>query len=214
MAGNKRRRNSLSQLVDGQKKMAKRTRSSAQSEAQEDAASILSNMAVEQDGSDNEERCDTPPPTPVVLDAEQQAFLKIINTPGHGGDVWNYLVGKRQKERKYLLESKLDADHNQALHLAAIAGHWHLINTYLMMGADINAYNKWGMTALHLSAMHEHKEFVKALVNNKSKFIKSETPRLDLDAQNGNKQTALHYSAHNCHFEITEMLLKAGANPT
>lgn len=72
----------------------------------------------------------------------------------------------------------------------------------LEMGADVNAKDMWGGTALILSAFFGYKSIVKLLID----------AGADVDAQDNNGQTALMAAALFGYESIAELLIKNGAD--
>uniref|UniRef100_A0A6V1PIK8 Uncharacterized protein n=1 Tax=Heterosigma akashiwo TaxID=2829 RepID=A0A6V1PIK8_HETAK len=70
------------------------------------------------------------------------------------------------------------------------------------MGADLEAQDNGGGTALHYATLNSHGEVVKHLVDKGA----------NLDAQDNDGRTALHYAALNGHGEVIKLLVDKGAN--
>jgi hypothetical protein len=77
---------------------------------------------------------------------------------------------------------------NTPLHLAAINGHFHIVNKLLKLEAevDLNGRNKKGQTALHFATIKCYPDVVKALCLAKE--------RLRANLQDGNGKTCLQYA--------------------
>jgi len=69
-------------------------------------------------------------------------------------------------------------------------------------GADVNASNSCGNTALHEVAWHGELTLMKALID----------AGADVSAANGAGWTPLHHAARNGHLDCTKALIQAGAN--
>lgn len=55
-------------------------------------------------------------------------------------------------------------DNTVALHAAARSGSWECAEIFLEKGAEANAKNDEGFTALHLAAIYGHAEFIDKLL--------------------------------------------------
>ncbi len=66
-------------------------------------------------------------------------------------------------------------------------------------GADVNAKNKYGTTAVHTTAMNDHKEVAELLISKGADVNAKRDGRTPLDFAIGNKQT-----------EIADLLRKHG----
>ena len=91
---------------------------------------------------------------------------------------------------------------DQDLIWQAIVGHTERVNILLMQGADVNAKNSNGQTALMLASFNGYDQTVKILLD------KGAYPNIIVDHQ-GN--TALMYASRNGHIEIVNTLLTKGA---
>ena len=74
---------------------------------------------------------------------------------------------------------------------------------FLTHGADVNAKNKWGRTALHEATRLGHDEIVVVLVSAKD---------IKIDQTTDEGKTALHVAAEAGAPEIVRILLRNGAN--
>lgn len=72
----------------------------------------------------------------------------------------------------------------------------------LANGADVNATDRLGDTALHWAAMSGHATIVEFLVSNGA----------DVNARNQFRDTPLHWAAMNGHTAIVEIVERAAAN--
>ena len=70
------------------------------------------------------------------------------------------------------------------------------------MGADVNAENKKGWTALMCASRYGHKEVVELLIQKGA----------DVNAENNKGWTALMLASAECHKEIAEVLIQNGAD--
>ena len=75
------------------------------------------------------------------------------------------------------------------------------VKMWLMAGADINAKDKWGNTALMLASRYGHTDIVKMLIEAGA--------NVNVKDKNGN--TALELAKDKGHTKIIELLKEAGA---
>ncbi len=88
------------------------------------------------------------------------------------------------------------------LHMSAEKGHDRSVRALLDSGADVNAANCTGLTALHLAAKNGHVNVMEMLVNDNA----------NIDATDKSGWTALHHAAHNDHEAVLRLLIKRGAD--
>jgi CubicO group peptidase (beta-lactamase class C family) len=88
------------------------------------------------------------------------------------------------------------------LHAAAFSGDVPAVRAQIAAGADLNARDAYGSTALIVAATFGHPEVARVLVE----------AGADLDVQNSDGSTALHAAAFLGRTEIVQMLLEHGAN--
>ncbi|KAJ7313532.1 hypothetical protein JRQ81_004989 [Phrynocephalus forsythii] len=108
-----------------------------------------------------------------------------------------------------LLKTGIDlnkADHNQrtALHLAAQKGNYRFMKLLLARRANWMKKDLEGITPLHLTTRHKSPKFLALL-------LKYMAPG-EVDTQDKNKQTALHWSAYYNNPEHVKLLIKHDSN--
>jgi pectate lyase len=114
-----------------------------------------------------------------------------------------------------------------ALHRAAISGHKEMVEFLLAKGADINAKNSEGKTALDVALDRNQKDIVELLVAKgaevSSIYVAARIGDLakvrgflekgaDVNMRDAQRKTALHIASANGHKEIVELLLANGAD--
>ena len=124
----------------------------------------------------------------------------------HKGKTSLDFAGK-QEEIKTLLREKGGKTGRElkaagSIFSAAKSGLMDAVKTHLTAGADVNAKNDNGYTAMHLAAKNGHVEVVGLLLQAKA----------DITIASKSGKTALHYvTYYNENFELVERLLNAGA---
>jgi len=88
------------------------------------------------------------------------------------------------------------------LHVAAWRGHGEVVELLVDKGANLDAQDKLGWTALQRAADNGHGEVVKLLVEKGA----------NLEAQDTYGRTALHLAAQGGHGEVVKLLVEKGAN--
>jgi hypothetical protein len=91
---------------------------------------------------------------------------------------------------------------NEGLLKAAQAGDTATVCKLLGQGADINAQDAQGITALMLAAAHGHAEVVRLLLANKA----------NINTQNAQGCTALIFASQNGHTEVAAILIESKAD--
>jgi ankyrin repeat protein len=85
------------------------------------------------------------------------------------------------------------------LHIAALAGDLAKVKALIEEGANVNAKNMWGETALHYAAEKGHKEVVELLIAKGADI-------------NAGRIEALQYAMDNGHTEVAIILINKGAS--
>ena len=89
---------------------------------------------------------------------------------------------------------------NKSLLIAAGEGNYEEVENILKQGADINAKNKGGFTALHEAAKNGHATTVSLLLNRGA----------DINAKNRDGETPPYLAKNNKHEDLARALTKAG----
>jgi len=94
--------------------------------------------------------------------------------------------------------------HNKKLLKASEKGDVAGIQAALRDKANVNAFDKWGSTPLHLASRNGHADAIMALLAGGA----------DVNADNWYGWTPLHSASENGHVDAVKALLDAGADPT
>ena len=86
---------------------------------------------------------------------------------------------------------------------AANDGNLAEVKRLIAAGADLNALNSYGSTALHRAAFKNRPKIAKMLL----------TAGADVDVNSSRGHTALHWATQSGNAEVVKVLLDAGANP-
>ena len=90
-----------------------------------------------------------------------------------------------------------------ALHLATMNGHHNVVSTLVKFGANVNAQNNFGITALQMATFYKHNKIVENLIGLK---------KTDVDIKNSYcGDTALHIAIKMGNIEAIIALMKADA---
>lgn len=95
---------------------------------------------------------------------------------------------------------------DEQLHLAAQEGDIEEVRLLLHLGADVNAFDEIGMTALHYAAAGEHLRVIELLLDNGAQVNARHEPTFS--------DTPLAHVAATCSLELARLLVNAGADPT
>ena len=76
------------------------------------------------------------------------------------------------------------------------------LNHLILAGADVNATDKWGLTALDMASYRGLLEVTKQLVS----------AGADISIEDYNKQQALHFAGYGSHLELIKYLISQGAD--
>lgn len=95
---------------------------------------------------------------------------------------------------------------DEQLHMAAQEGDIEEVRHLLHLGADVNAFDEIGRTALHYAAAGEHLRVVELLLDNGAQVNARHEPTLS--------DTPLAKVAATCSLELARLLVNAGADPT
>lgn len=90
-----------------------------------------------------------------------------------------------------------------ALHICALRGYDEITQILLELRVDVTAGTRHGTTALYLACQYNHIQVVRLLLSNSSTHVN----QTDL-----NRNTPLHATASNGHFETLQILLAHGAD--
>lgn len=103
-----------------------------------------------------------------------------------------------------------DSHYNTPLILAAVNGHLSIVEILLEYGADLNAKNRQGSTALELSCRKGYFEISKVLISRYS-FLQPDGSRRHESTGVGMAEYPLHIACYEGAYEVVELLLSKGA---
>lgn len=169
------------------------------------------------------------------------SVLLVVSGAAIGGAHDDIVVAAREDRTEEVigyLRQGMDPDTSDVagttiLMTAAANGNARLVETLLILRANILKNNKYGESALALAALNGHQEIVRILVEAGARINASGWGALhyavfngqadivrylveqggDVNARAPNHHTALMLAARNGHGEIVRILLAAGANP-
>jgi len=124
----------------------------------------------------------------------------------HGWDIETELAAQELGFQPSACLVVWDAQRNdrldEELRAQVLEGHTAVVELLLAAGADVDAKNNYGWTALHYAAAYGHADVVELLLE----------AGADIKAKNNSGGTALHYAAAYGHADVVELLVSAGAN--
>lgn len=135
---------------------------------------------------------------------------KFINACAEG----NYIVATELLEQGANIEARDGCDHQTALVFSANRGHEKIVKMLIENGAEINAQDDKGWTALSEAAYRGHADIVELLLKNKASTLPS-TSWID-SREYGNAVFWTIESSHNSYTEkvkIVKLLLDYNAEP-
>jgi len=111
----------------------------------------------------------------------------------------NFTIAKLLLESHAATDVKYGDDNKTPLHLAAEAGHVKVVRLLLKYGADATAHTRSFNTALHIAALEGHRPVAQVMLQH---------GKVNMEARNRLRQTALHVACQRKHFHIVELLLR------
>ncbi|KAL0278602.1 UNVERIFIED_CONTAM: hypothetical protein PYX00_000375 [Menopon gallinae] len=106
--------------------------------------------------------------------------------------------------------NKCDLNGLSAMHYAAMKGHQNGLLLIAYSGGDVNAMDYSLNTPLHYCSNNGHENCVKALIY----FCENSGIKLNVNSQNSSGDTALHKASRWGYFNIVQILVENGADPT
>ena len=100
------------------------------------------------------------------------------------------------------LDKRTDAEYKESIHYAVIARNLQAIQRLVNEGADVNAKNEVGWTALQLASLYGYDKVAKLLIKNGAK----------VDAKDKAGWTALHHASWNGQLRTSKLLVAEGAD--
>ena len=126
---------------------------------------------------------------------KNRPYLEQINKLSYEDAVKRFgLLGVVYSTQESLNKDLLDA--------SSLRGDFLKVKSLLEMGADVNAQDRYGMTALMLASVSGHQELVATLVR----------ARADVNAQDKNGWTAVMWAITDGHQQIVATLVRVGAD--
>ena len=116
-------------------------------------------------------------------------------------DIKRHIAAGESIDQRYALDDK--GAYGTLLYLFAIAEQTEQVNLLLKLGANPNAQDQDGETALHLAADRGDAVLAKALIAARA------NPNLK---ENGHGMTPLHMAAARGHTELVRLLIASGAD--
>jgi hypothetical protein len=130
--------------------------------------------------------------------SDQRALHRLLQWDGKD-DVEP--VRKLIQANPKLVNARLDAGGNRALHLASLYGFRQIVKFLLSAGADPRARSRYGDTAVHDAILNNHKPVVELLL----------AAGADLTAKGSNKETPLALAVQRKRNAIADLLRQHGA---
>jgi ankyrin repeat protein len=126
-----------------------------------------------------------------------------VNYEDQGPLHWAVCFGEQTEIIKILLDKGINLkERNGSLIIAASNGYIATVKLLLEAGAEINAQNRIGKTALMEAASAGNLETVKMLLQAEA----------DISLVDENKKTALFYAKDEGHIDVVDFLIRAGAD--
>jgi len=104
--------------------------------------------------------------------------------------------------RKDIIELLLAKGADTSIHIAAQIGDLARVGKFVEGGANVNAKNNQGMTALHLAVQEKHQDVAKFLI----------TKGADINAKDKSGYTPLYYAVWNEDKDMVRLLVTKGAD--
>ena len=130
--------------------------------------------------------------------ADQRALHRLLQWDGKDDPE---PVRKLIEPNPKLVNARLDAGGNRALHLASLYGFRQIVKLLLDAGADVRAKSRYGDTALHDAILNNHKPVAELLI----------AAGADLTARCSNKETPLALAIERNRKAIADVLRQHGA---
>ncbi|CAB0035092.1 unnamed protein product [Trichogramma brassicae] len=149
---------------------------------------------------------------PNYINRDEDTSLHIVcKLPTDNYDLANMLFERSDKKYQPLHINAQNEFGQTPLHCALVKGHMRLAGLLLRNGSDPNLANRWGSTPLHTICMRNNDDDELARMLFELSDVKYHP--LKIDTQNNKGQTPLHLALLNENQRVTELLLRAGADP-
>jgi hypothetical protein len=161
-------------------------------------ATFMSAMGLEAPQARKASTSGKPTPRKKPSPGDQRALHRLLQWDGKDDpEPVRRLIEANPK----LVNVRLDAGGNRALHLASLYGFRQIVKLLLDAGADVRAKSRHGDTALHDAILNNHKPVAELLI----------AAGADLTARGSNKETPLALAVERNRKAIAELLRKHGA---